>query len=197
MATTTATRTQLGYARVSTGHQSLDQQVDALTAAAVDTTRIYSDRLSGTSTREQRPGLAALLDYARPGDAIVVVGIDRLGRNAAEVMVTIRELGKRDIVLRSLREGVDTSDATGRMVAGVLASLAELELELGRERRAAAREARRAGGQAIGRPKALDKKKAAQAQRMHASGESASKIAATLGVSRATVYRVLAESDAD
>jgi DNA invertase Pin-like site-specific DNA recombinase len=76
----------------------------------------------------------------------------------------------------------------------VLASLAELELELGRERRAAAREARRARGQGIGRPKALDKSKAVLAQRMHTSGESASTIAATLGVSRATVYRVLSES---
>jgi DNA invertase Pin-like site-specific DNA recombinase len=133
------------------------------------------------------------LDYARPGDAIVVVGIDRLGRNAAEVMVTIRELGERNIVLRSLREGIDTSNAMGRMVAGVLASLAELELELGRQRRTAAREARRARGQHIGRPKVLDEKKAALAQRMHASGESASTIAATLAVSRATVYRVLAK----
>jgi DNA invertase Pin-like site-specific DNA recombinase len=192
-----ATGTQLGYARVSTGHQSLDQQVDALSAAGVETTRVYSDRLSGTSKREQRPGLAALLDYAREGDAIVVVGIDRLGRNAAEVMTTIRELGEHGIVLRSLREGIDTSNATGRMVAGVLASLAELELELGRERRSAAREARRARGQHIGRPKALDKSKAALAQRMHTSGESASTIATALGVSRATVYRVLAEQTAE
>jgi DNA invertase Pin-like site-specific DNA recombinase len=187
------TGVQLGYARVSTGHQSLDQQLDALTAAGVEPNRVYTDKLSGTSTREQRLGLAALLHYARPGDAIVVVGIDRLGRNAAEVMTTIRELRDRDIVLRSLREEIDTSNATGRMVAGVLASLAELELELGRERRAAARQARRARGQHIGRPKALDEKKAVLAQRMHASGESASTIAATLGVSRATVYRVLAE----
>ncbi|MEE6135336.1 recombinase family protein [Mycobacterium sp. 050128] len=185
--------TTLGYARVSMGHQSLDQQTDALAAAGVDTDRIYTDKLSGTSTREQRPGLAALLDYARQGDAIVVVGIDRLGRNAAEVMTTIRELRERGIVLRSLREGIDTSNATGRMVAGVLASLAELELELGRERRSAAREARRTRGQAVGRPKALDVSKVGLAQRMHASGESASTIAATLGVSRATVYRVLAE----
>jgi len=186
--------TQLGYARVSTGHQSLDQQLDALVTAGVEPNRVYTDKLSGTSTREQRPGLAALLDYARPGDAIVVVGIDRLGRNAAEVMTTIRELGERNIVLRSLREGVDTSNATGRMVAGVLASLAELELELGRERRLAAREARRARGQHIGRPRALDAKNAALAERMHASGESASTIATTLGVSRATVYRVLADT---
>lgn len=56
--------TQLGYARVSAGHQSLDQQADALTAAGVDADRIYSDKLAGSSSREQRPGLAALLDYA-------------------------------------------------------------------------------------------------------------------------------------
>ena len=189
------TGTILGYARVSTGHQSLDQQADALTAAGVDAFRIYHDKLSGTSTREQRPGLTALLDYARPGDCIVVVGIDRLGRNAAEVMTTIRDLGQRDIILRSLREGIDTNNATGRMIAGVLASLAELELELGKERRTAAGEARRARGQHIGRPKALDDKQAALARRMNASGESAPTIAATLGVSRATVYRVLAALD--
>ncbi|AKP57366.1 site-specific recombinase PinR [Mycobacteroides abscessus subsp. abscessus] len=197
MTATTApasTGTVLGYARVSTAHQSLDQQRDALVAAGVDESRVYSDKLSGTSTREQRPGLAALLDYAREGDAIVVVGIDRLGRNAAEVMTTIRELGERGIVLRSLREGIDTSNAAGRMVAGVLASLAELELELGRERRAASREARRARGQSIGRPKALDDNKIALARRMHASGEPATTIASALGVSRATVYRVLADS---
>ena len=198
MSTTTATTgVQLGYARVSTNHQSLDQQLDALTAAGIEKARVYADKLSGTSTREVRPGLAALLDYARPGDAIVVVGIDRLGRNAAEVMATIRDLGERDIVLKSLREGIDTSNAAGRMVAGVLASLAELELELGRERRAAAREARRARGQAVGRPKALDPSKAALVRRMHTAGEPVSTIASTLGVSRATVYRVLADVASD
>src|SRR5271156_1388707 len=173
------TGTQLGYARVSTAHQSLDQQMDALTGAGVDATRVYTDKLSGTSTRQERPGLAALLDYARQGDAIVVVGIDRLGRNAAEVMTTIRDLGERGIVLRSLREGIDTSNASGRMVAGVLASLAELELELAKERRTAARDARRARGQSIGRPKALSDEKVALARRMHDSGESASTIATT------------------
>lgn len=191
------TGTQLGYARVSTTHQSLDQQMDALTAAGVDASRVYTDKLSGSATRSQRPGLAALLDYAREGDAIVVVGIDRLGRNAAEVMTTIRDLGERGIVLRSLREGIDTSNAAGRMVAGVLASLAELELELGKERRTASRDARRARGQSVGRPKALSDEKVALARRMHASGESASVVAAALGVSRATVYRVLVHDAAD
>jgi DNA invertase Pin-like site-specific DNA recombinase len=171
--------------------------MDALTAAGVDGTRVYTDKLSGTATRTERPGLAALLDYAREGDAIVVVGIDRLGRNAAEVMTTIRDLGERGIVLRSLREGIDTSNAAGRMVAGVLASLAELELELGKERRTASRDARRARGQSIGRPKALDASKTALARRMHAAGEPATTIASALGVSRATIYRVLAEDAND
>ncbi|WP_163747145.1 recombinase family protein [Mycolicibacterium helvum] len=190
-----ATGTLLGYARVSTGHQSLDQQTDALTGSGVDPARIYSDKLSGTSTREQRQGLAALIDYARKDDVIVVFAVDRLGRSASEVMSTVADLLNRGIIIRALREGVDSSTPTGRAVLGIMASLAELELELGRERRTAAREARRARGQAIGRPKALDAQKAALAQRMHVSGESATTIAAALGVSRATVYRVLAEAD--
>ncbi|WP_255776063.1 recombinase family protein [Mycobacteroides abscessus] len=183
----------LGYARVSTGHQSLDAQTDALTAAGVDPARVYSDKLTGTSTREQRAGLAAVLDYAREGDTIVVVGIDRLGRNAAEVMLTVRDLAERGITLRSLREGIDTSNATGRMIAGVLASLAELELELQRERRAASRAARKARDMPIGRPKKLDAKQIRQAEALRASGEPVPVIAETLGVSRATLYRSLAE----
>lgn len=70
-------------------------------------------------------------------------------------MAVIRELSEKEIILWSLREGIDTSNATGRTVAGVLASLAELELELGRERGEAAREASRARGQHVGRPKSL------------------------------------------
>lgn len=187
----------LGYARVSTTGQSLDAQIDALADAGVDDERIYRDKLSGASRRSARPGFAAVLDYAREGDTIIVTGIDRLGRDAAEVMLTIRELGERGIVLRSLREGIDTSNATGRMVAGVLASLAELELELGRERRAAARDARRVRDQPLGRPKALDADKAALAVRMRAAGEPVPTIASALGVSRATVYRVIASVETD
>jgi DNA invertase Pin-like site-specific DNA recombinase len=83
------------------------------------------------------------------------------------------------------------------MVAGVLASLAELELELGKERRTASRDARRARGQSIGGPKALTDEKVALARRMQDSGESATTIATTLRVSRATIYRVLAEKGND
>lgn len=191
MATTTTTGQLIGYARVSTTSQSLDAQTDALTAAGVDPARIYSDKLSGTLRRSQRPGIAALLDYAREGDVIVVVGIDRLGRDAVEVMTTIRELSERGIVLRSLREGIDSSTAVGRAVAGILASLGELELELGRERRAAAREARRARNQPMGRPRALTSAKVDQVLKLHAAGEPVPEIAKTFGVGRDTIYRAI------
>jgi DNA invertase Pin-like site-specific DNA recombinase len=108
-------------------------------------------------------------------------------------MTTIRDLGERGIVLLSLREGIDTSSASGGMVAGVLASLAELELELGRERRAAARDARRARGSQSVAQRLSTTPRRALARRMHASGESANTIASTLGVSRATVYWVLSD----
>lgn len=181
----------LGYARVSTTHQSNNAQLDELAAAGVDPERIYVDKLTGASRREDRPGLAALLDYARPGDVIVVKGVDRLGRDAAEVMLTIRDLLAREIVIRALREGVDSSTPTGRAVLGIMASLAELELELGRERRAAAREARRARGQHVGRPKALTSAQAEQVVKLHLAGESVAEIAKSFRVGRDTVYRVI------
>ena len=98
--------------------------------------------------------------------------------------------------LCSLREGVDSSTATGRAVFGVMASMAELELELGRERRAAAKAARKARGKPIGRPRKLNADQIALAHRMRASGEPVPVIAETLNVSKPTLYRVLATSEA-
>ncbi|WP_264073621.1 recombinase family protein, partial [Mycolicibacter minnesotensis] len=91
--------TILGYARVSTIGQDLDAQLAALSAAGVDQNRVYTDKLSGAASTA-RPGLAALLDYARPGDAVVVAAIDRLGRSVAEVTRTIADLSDRRILLR-------------------------------------------------------------------------------------------------
>ena len=93
----------LGYARASTTGQDLDTQLVALSAAGVDPSRVFADRLSG-SANTARPGLAALLDYARPGDTVVVAAIDRLGRSVAEVTRTIADLCDRRITLRALRE---------------------------------------------------------------------------------------------
>jgi DNA invertase Pin-like site-specific DNA recombinase len=181
----------VGYARVSTGHQSLDQQRDALAAAGCE--RVFSDKLSGV--REDRPGLAALLDYVRPGDTVVVIALDRLGRSLSGVIRTVETLTEAGVLLRSLREGIDYSTPTGRMLAGIFAALAGYERELMHERAAAAREAARLRGRHTGRPPKLTPAQARQVRALRSSGESISELVRSYGVSRATIYRALREGD--
>jgi DNA invertase Pin-like site-specific DNA recombinase len=183
----------LGYARVSTTGQDLDAQLAALSAAGVGANRVFTDKLSG-SAKTTRPGLAAMLDYARPGDTVVVTAIDRLGRSVAEVTRTIVDLGDLRIILRALREGVDTATPTGRAVAAIMATLAELELELGRERRAASRDSRRARQLAATKPYKLSGERQEQLRRLASSGEPVHQLAKAFGIGRATAYRYLTHS---
>jgi len=177
----------VGYARVSTGHQSLDHQQDALTAAGCD--RVFADKLSGV--REDRPGLAALVDYVRAGDTVVVVALDRLGRSLSGVIRTVETLTAAGVLLRSLREGIDYGTATGRMLAGIFAALAGYERELMHERAAAAREAARLRGRHTGRPPRLSIDQMRQVRALRGGGESISDLVRSFGVSRATIYRAL------
>ena len=124
----------LGYATASNGEQTLERQLAALAAAGVDQRRIFTDKLSG-SAEKVRAGLHAMLSYARSGDTVIVVAVDRLGRSTAEVARTIADLTDRGIRLRSLNEGLDTGTSTGRAVASIITSLAQLDLEPSRQRR--------------------------------------------------------------
>jgi DNA invertase Pin-like site-specific DNA recombinase len=123
----------LGYATASNGEQNLDGQLAALTAAGVDPRRVFTDKLP-SSTDKMRAGLLAMISYARSGDTVVVVALDRLGRSVAEVTQTVADLTERGITLRALKEGLDTATSTGRVVASILSSLAELELQPDRQR---------------------------------------------------------------
>ena len=185
----------LGYARVSTTGQDLDAQLAVLAAAGVDAGRIFTDKLSG-SARTERPGLAAMLDYARAGDTVVVAAVDRLGRSVAEVTRTIADFGERQIMLRTPREGVDTATPAGRAVAAIMATLAELELELGRERRAASRHSRRSRQLPATKPTKLSPDRQEQLRRLAATGEPVTELAAAFGIGRATAYRYLANDEA-
>ena len=123
---------RLGYTRVSTIAQTLDQQNAALEAAGVRKT--FSDVMSGA--RDDRPGLAALMEYVRAGDTVVVWKLDRLGRNMLHILQTVKELTDRGVTLVSITDGIDSSTPAGRMMIGVLGSLAEYERELTKERTA-------------------------------------------------------------
>ena len=185
--------TRIGYTRVSTVSQTIDQQNAALTAAGV--TRTFSDVMSGA--RDDRPGLAALLEYVREGDTVVVWKLDRLGRNMLHILQTVMELTDRGVTLVSATDGIDSSTAAGRIMIGVLGSLAEYERELIKERTALKRAASRANGTRFGRPKKVgDANHVATARRMKLDGHTAKDIAKYLGVSRATLYRYLMDEPA-
>lgn len=123
-----------------------------------------------------------------------MVALDRLGRSTLQVLGTLRDLHDRGIVVRSLREQLDFSTPIGQAVAMIMASLAELELSLIRERAAAAREAARSRGRQVGRPPALTPAQAALAMRERQAGVPITTIASNLGCSRASVYRYTEES---
>lgn len=180
----------IGYMRVSTGEQSLDLQRDAL--ARVGCERVYDDVCSGRAP--DRPGLSKALDVAREGDALVVWKLDRIGRSLPHVVGLVGDLHKRGIGLKVLTgQGaqVDTTRPEGRMIFGIMATLAEFERELIRERTRAGMAAAKRRGARVGRPRKLTPYQLDQAAGMIDAGQSRADVAALLGVDVATLRRAL------
>jgi DNA invertase Pin-like site-specific DNA recombinase len=155
------------------GQQSVDQQHDAIAAAGITPDRVFTDTASGRAG-SSRPAWTECMGYLREGDHLVVVAVDRLGRSVREVATALHELTSRGVHVRSLREGVDTSTPTGRAVTSIMATIAELELELGKERRAASREARVARGLAATKPMKLGAAQQKRLLRLYEQGEPVS-----------------------
>ena len=120
----------LGYARASTGDQDAAGQTMRLTEAGA--TKVFSDIRSGKTM--ERPGLEALLAYARKGDTLSVVRLDRLGRSLGELLTTVAILEERGIALLSLEERIDTNSAAGELVFHVFGAIAHFERRLIAER---------------------------------------------------------------
>src|SRR5918998_1327020 len=177
----------IGYARVSTGEQTLDLQLDALTKAGCGKT--YQETASGATA--ERPVLAEVLGYLRNGDTLVVWRLDRLGRSLQHLIETVAALAERGIGFKSLTEQIDTTTSGGKLVFHVFGALAEFERDLLRERTHAGLAAARARGRTGGRPKVLaEPKKRARAQALYDGGQAdVATICKTLGISRATFYR--------
>lgn len=189
MTTLTNTGQRLGYLRVSTGKQDEQLQHDALDKAGVLKRNRYTDHgVSGRAT--SRPGLDALLADVQPGDTIVVYKLDRIGRSTAHVAQLLADLTERGIFVESLSDGLNSSTPTGRAMLQMLAIFAEMERSFIQERTIAGLAAAKAQGRTGGRPKALDGKRAKQAQTLRDAGESVPDIARALGASVATVYRL-------
>lgn len=187
-ATSTNTGQRVGYLRVSTGKQDEQLQHDALDKAGVLKRNRYTDHgVSGRTT--SRPGLDALLADVQPGDTIAVYKLDRIGRSTAHVAQLLADLSERGIFIESISDGLNSSTPTGRAMLQMLAIFAEMERSFIQERTIAGLAAAKAQGRTGGRPKALDGKRAKQAQALRDAGESVPDIARALGASVATVYR--------
>ena len=183
---------QLGYARVSTFEQNLDLQVDALKQQ--ECKRIFSDKVSGV--KSNKPQFEKLLEYARPGDTIVVWKLDRLGRNTVQLIELMESLKQKGIHLKSLHEAIDTNTATGMLFFQFMCILAEHERNVIRERTTAGLNSARARGRTGGRPKGLSPQYqliASEVKEMYEKGErSTEKIRKIFNIkSQPTLYKIL------
>jgi DNA invertase Pin-like site-specific DNA recombinase len=186
---------EIGYARVSTGEQTLALQLDALRAAGCG--KLYQEPASGA--KAERPVLEEVLGYLRKGDTLVVWRLDRLGRSLTHLIDTVALLAERGIGFKSLTEQIDTTTPGGKLVFHVFGALAEFERDLIRERTHAGLAAARARGRMGGRPRKLaDAKQLELARTLYAGGQTdIATICQTLGISRATLYRALKDPVVD
>jgi len=178
----------IGYARVSTREQHPEAQTDALAAAGCE--KLFVDHASGTLAT--RTALEQALGYLRAGDTLVVTKLDRLGRSVRNLKVLADQLQSRQVGLRALSQGIDTTTPGGRLFFHMLAAIAEFEHDLIVERTTDGLAAARARGR-LGGPKfKMTPTKIAQARAMYDAGEhTVAHIADTFGVSRPTIYRHL------
>ena len=188
------TKSQLvGYMRVSKadGSQTTDLQRDALLIAGVDPEALYEDKASGK--KDDRPQLTGCLKALRADDTLLVWKLDRLGRDLRHLVNIVHDLTQRGIGLKVLTgqgAAIDTTTASGKLVFGIFAALAEYERELISERTIAGLAAARARGRKGGRPfKMSPAKVRLAAASMGKPGTNVGELCKELGITRQTLYR--------
>lgn len=187
---------RIGYARVSTRDQNPDAQTDRLRAAGC--TRVYVDH-GASGAKASRPEWDKCLERLEPGDMLVCVKLDRIGRSVRNLVDVVADLGKREVDLLVLDQAIDTTTPGGRLVFHVLAAIAEFERELIIERTKDGLAATAARGRNGGRKARLNETQVTYARQLRAEGKSIREIGVTLAemanqekpVSRQTVYRAL------
>ena len=177
---------KVGYARVSTGEQNEDLQVDALKKAECE--KWFVEKASGA--KFDRKVLKETLEYLRPGDVFVVWKLDRAGRSLQHLITILNDLKSRNIGFISLTEHIDTTTPGGRLIFHVMGALAEFERDLIRERTNAGLASARARGRFGGRKRVISNGKEKQIQMLMANPDmSIAEIIEATGVSRSTLYR--------
>lgn len=181
----------VGYARTSTAEQAagLHAQVRDLKDVA-RCEKIFSEQVSSVGQRLQ---LVAALEFVRESDTLVVTRLDRLARSTAHLLSLVEQLDQKGVALRILDFGggeVDTKSPSGRMLLTVFAAMAQFEREVMLQRQREGILAAKAAGKYKGRAPTA-RGKSTEVIALKASGVGASSIARQLGISRASVYRII------
>ena len=177
----------VGYARVSSVGQSLDVQLDKLKHCD----KVFQEKKSGASGK--RPQLEICLEYVREGDTLVVTRLDRLARSTLHLCQIADDLKRKDVNLQVLDQNIDTSDATGRLLFNMLGAIAQFETEIRAERQMDGIHKAKELGIKFGRHKSLTSTQIAELQQRREQGELIKTLMADYSISKATVYRYLAQ----
>ena len=177
--------TLVGYARVSSVGQSLAVQLEKLQGCDP----IFQEKRSGTS--DNRPQLAACLQYVRRGDTLVVTKLDRLARSTLHLCQLAETLQQKGVALRVLDQAIDTSDATGRLLFNMLGAIAQFETEIRAARQLDGIANARARGVAFGRRPALTPEQVAELRQRRQQGALIKTLMADYGLGKTALYRYL------
>lgn len=176
-----------GYARVSTELQNLDRQLDALTKYGAE--YIYNEKMTGT--KRERPELNKLIERLTPGDTVVIESLSRLGRSTKDLIELMELFQHKGVNLVSLKENIDTTSSTGKLVYTIMSAIAQFERDIIADRTKEGLKSARSRGRNGGRPKiASDKTK--QAVKLYGTGQySVKEIEDLTGIKKSTLYRNL------
>lgn len=184
------------YGRVSTTLQCTENQRLEITNAGFQIDYWFADDgVSGKVCARQRPQFGRMLDKIRDGETLVVSKLDRLGRDAVDVLQTVQSLADRNIKIIVLQLGnTDLSSPTGRLLLTMLAAVASMERDLLIERTQAGLMRAKAEGKKLGRPSKTTPEQKAEIVLRRCNGETISQLARNFGVSRATILAIASEN---
>jgi len=179
----------IGYARTSTVDQAagLEAQIRDLKAAGAE--KVFTEQ---TSAKGRRDALSQALDYLRDGDTLLVTKLDRLARSIRDLMDIVDKVRAKQASLRILAMDLDTSNATGKLMLGILGSVAEFEREIMLERQREGIAKAKAAGKYTGR-KPTARMKADTVIKLLSEGKTEVQVANETGVSRSSVQRIKAD----
>ena len=174
-----------GYARVSTEQQCLDRQLDMLKKYGVD--KIYNEKMTGT--KRNRPELEKLMERLTEGDTVVVESLSRLGRSTKDLIWLMETFNSKGVNLVSLKESIDTTSSTGKLLFTLMSALAQFERDVLADRTREGLAAAKARGRKGGRPPA-NSESVKRAVKLYRTGEyTAKEIYELTGVRKTTLYK--------